>query len=240
MDTPNKILIADTNYIVEEPNFSQVYESWHIIIPSLVIQEIDSFKKQGGMLGHNAREFTRFLGGLMVKGNLAEGVELSNKAVVSVIANHRDCLDADEQMLKIASDCIQHTPEVWMATLDMNLRVLAHIDGVRSFELDTDDNIQTDIEVLNIRPHPNAGDMADNETNDVYFCELKVYGCIRFTNLGIKLRQGRYNHYFLPKRLKAHLYSFEPPVTYQIGAAIEAAIHNYLLGRKMEAQVLPE
>jgi len=232
-----KIIIVDTNYIVEEPNFSRVYAGWYIVIPSLVIQEIDSFKKQGGMLGHNAREFTRFLGDLMQRGNLAQGVGIENGAVVSVEANHRDCLDADEQMLKIAKDYVDKTPEVWLATLDMNLRVLAHIDGIKSFELDGTDNVSTDIEVLNIRPHPNA---SGEETNDVYFCELKMYGSIRFTNLGIKLRQGRYTHYFLPKRQHVHLYSFDPPVTYQIGAACEAAIHNYLLGRKMEGMVIPE
>lgn len=237
-----RVLIVDTNYIVEEPHFSRVYADWHIIVPSLVIQEIDSFKKQGGMLGHNAREFTRFLGGLMQTGNLRDGVLIDNGAVVRVVADHRDCLDADEQMLKIAWDCThpEHgvtplAPEVWLATLDMNLRVLAHIDGIKSFELDTDNNVSTDIEVLNIRPHPNTS--SDDDTADVYFCELKMYGSIRFTNLGIKLRQGRYTHYFLPKRQQTHIYSFDPPVTYQIGAACEAAIHNYLLGRKMESRI---
>lgn len=80
-----KIYVLDTNVLLHDPNAIFSFEGMSIGIPSVVLEELDTFKKEGTDRGRNSRETIRILDGLRSRGSLKDGVSLDNGSVVKVI-----------------------------------------------------------------------------------------------------------------------------------------------------------
>lgn len=80
-----KVFVLDTNVLVHDP--LAIYNFAHSIvgIPSIVLEELDEFKKETSDRGRNTREIIRQLDSLRQKGSLQDGVPLDNGAIVKVI-----------------------------------------------------------------------------------------------------------------------------------------------------------
>lgn len=85
-----KIYVLDTNIFIHNPNCLEKFEENEIIIPYVVIEELDGLKKTQGEVGYNARETMRLLGKLREKGNIVSGVELDNGGKVSIYVTKED------------------------------------------------------------------------------------------------------------------------------------------------------
>jgi PhoH-like ATPase len=81
-----KIYVLDTNVLLSDPNAMYTFEENDVIIPSVVLQELDSKKKLMDELGRNARYVSRQLDKLREQGKLHEGVKLPNGGNLKVIA----------------------------------------------------------------------------------------------------------------------------------------------------------
>lgn len=81
-----KIYVLDTNVLLADPNALYTFEDNEIIIPSVVLQELDSKKKLMDELGRNARYVSRQLDRLKGKGKLHEGVTLPNGGTLKVVS----------------------------------------------------------------------------------------------------------------------------------------------------------
>jgi PhoH-like ATPase len=81
-----KIYILDTNVLLSDPNALYTFEDNDIIIPSVVLQELDSKKKLMDELGRNARYVSRQLDKLKGKGKLHLGVSLPNGGFLKVVS----------------------------------------------------------------------------------------------------------------------------------------------------------
>jgi len=79
-----KIFVLDTNIFIHNPNCLEKFEDNEIIIPYVVIEELDGLKNVQGEVGYNARETMRELAKLREKGNIVQGVNLENGGKVSV------------------------------------------------------------------------------------------------------------------------------------------------------------
>lgn len=69
-----KRFVIDTNVLLHDPNALFVFEEHEVVIPFAVIEEIDTFKRDAGDRGRNAREAIRNLDRLRSMGRLVEGV----------------------------------------------------------------------------------------------------------------------------------------------------------------------
>jgi PhoH-like ATPase len=54
--------ILDTNILLDDPHAITSFDDNNIVIPLIVVEEMDRFKDKPGELGANAREFSRYLG----------------------------------------------------------------------------------------------------------------------------------------------------------------------------------
>lgn len=81
-----KIYVLDTNVLLSDPNAMYTFEDNDIVIPSVVLQELDSKKKLMDELGRNARYVSRQLDKLREKGKLHDGVNLPNGGMLTVIS----------------------------------------------------------------------------------------------------------------------------------------------------------
>jgi PhoH-like ATPase len=79
-----KNYILDTTVLLYDPNALFAFAENNVIIPITVIEEIDNFKKDMSEVGRNARQTSRILDKLRMKGTLSSGVKLDNGGVLSV------------------------------------------------------------------------------------------------------------------------------------------------------------
>ena len=56
-----KTYVLDTNVLIQAPYAMQCFEDNHVVIPLVVVEELDGLKKADGERGFNARQAIRFL-----------------------------------------------------------------------------------------------------------------------------------------------------------------------------------
>ncbi|RCX22804.1 PhoH-like ATPase [Fontibacillus phaseoli] len=99
-----KIYVLDTNVLLHDPGSIFAFEEHEVIIPAVVLEEIDSKKRNAEEIGRNARRVSRLLDGLREKGHLHDGVQLDNGGMLKVELNHRSFLRVQEMFVEITND----------------------------------------------------------------------------------------------------------------------------------------
>lgn len=99
-----KVYVLDTNVLLQDPNAVFAFEDNEVIIPAVVLEEIDSKKRNADELGRNARTVSRLLDGLRVKGRLHDGIELERGGSIKVELNHRSFQKLQDLFGEITND----------------------------------------------------------------------------------------------------------------------------------------
>ncbi|HHN77225.1 MAG TPA: PhoH family protein [Phycisphaerales bacterium] len=73
-ETAVKTFVLDTNVLLHNPDALFVFEENHVVIPYMVIEELDKMKRRDDDLGRNARAAIRHLDLLRGAGSLTDGV----------------------------------------------------------------------------------------------------------------------------------------------------------------------
>ncbi len=144
-----KIFVIDTNVLLHDPKAIWQFEDNDVILPIVIIEELDRFKKQPEMTGRNAREVSRNLDQLRQKGHLTTGVELDNGGILKVALGDRQTLKelppelngdlADNSILAVALQCKRHCQcPVIVISKDTNLRIKADALGLNAADYETD------------------------------------------------------------------------------------------------------
>ncbi len=102
--TMKKIYVLDTNVLLHDPNSIFTFDEHQVIIPAVVLEEIDSKKRNADEIGRNARTVSRLLDGLREHGHLHSGVNLQNGGSLKVELNHRSFLKVQEMFGEINND----------------------------------------------------------------------------------------------------------------------------------------
>ena len=131
-----KIYVMDTNVLIQSPNALFSFEDNLVVLPMVVLEELDHLKKADGETGANARKCIRLLEELRQKGNLLEGVSLENGGICWVEKNFVDVelpVDlslevADNRILKVCLGLKKSRKEqVVLVTKDILLRIKAQV-----------------------------------------------------------------------------------------------------------------
>lgn len=136
MKEDTKTYVLDTNVLIQDPNCLYVFEDNTIVIPDVVLEELDKHKSKEGDLGHSAREVCRILEGLRQHGKLVDGVFTPDGGKIYVVnydIKHRDKMPlswdeqkADNRILAIAKYFADTEPGyVALVTQDINMRLKA-------------------------------------------------------------------------------------------------------------------
>lgn len=133
-----KLYILDTNVLIHDPKALFTFDGVHIGIPSMVLEELDSFKHEGTDRGRNARETIRSLDKLRQQGSLREGVKLENDSSVQVLFLSENDLpeipfqlaSGDNEILLTAVWYQQQGYDVKFISKDLNARVKADALGI--------------------------------------------------------------------------------------------------------------
>lgn len=142
-----KIYVIDTNVLIQAPYAIHCFDDNQVILPLVVIEELDNLKKSEGEKGVNARKTIRILEQLRQKGNLLEGVELKHGGILRVEKNFvnielpHDLPEdkMDNRILKVCKGLEDQNPEqVVLVTKDILLRIKAQIIGIRAEDFTTE------------------------------------------------------------------------------------------------------
>ena len=136
-----KLLILDTSVLLYDKESIHSFPGNDIVLPLIVLDELDRFKEKTGLLGEAARYVNRFLDDLRSKGRLYEGVLLEDiDQSIRVMSsspklNAKDQLDptrGDNMIIAAALDCKNKTPNeiIKVITKDINLRVKCDAVGL--------------------------------------------------------------------------------------------------------------
>jgi len=143
-----KVFVLDTNVLLHDPNSILHFQEHDVVLPIVVIEEVDHFKKDQTEVGRNARAVSRLLDRLRALGSLSRGVPLEGGGSLKVdVAAHSldvgilsaDKHKADNQILACARELLHTRKErVVLVTKDTNLRIKADAIGVQAEDYTTD------------------------------------------------------------------------------------------------------
>ena len=142
-----KTYVIDTNVLIQAPYALHRFEENQVILPVVVLEELDHLKKADGEKGANARTAIRILENLRQKGDLLSGVALENGGSLRVEKNFVDVElppdlpdeKMDNRILKVclglkrqAEAASGQEQTVVLVTKDILLRIKAQIIGIRA------------------------------------------------------------------------------------------------------------
>ena len=160
-----KIFVLDTNVILSEPKSMFSFENNIIILPMVVLEEVDKFKKDMGRLGFTARKFSREIDSLRRRGSLIKGVKTLEGGEVRILhlttkdmAKYDLDLSINDNII-LATACYlkdKYKRQVTLVSKDTNVRVKADILGLTAENHHTHNvnftNVQKGYETISVNP----------------------------------------------------------------------------------------
>ncbi|MGN0431319.1 MAG: PhoH family protein [Lachnospiraceae bacterium] len=148
-----KIYVIDTNVLIQSANAIENFEDNEVVIPLVVVEELDCLKKADGDKGANARAAVRLLEKYRNEGDLLSGVELKNEGILRIEKNYTQVElpedlpedKSDNRILKVCKGLQEDkkNTHVCLVTKDLVLRLKAQIIGVNAEDYTTE-QIQAD------------------------------------------------------------------------------------------------
>ena len=143
-----KTYVLDTNVLIQAPYALHCFEEHTVVLPLVVLEELDGLKKAEGERGANARTAIRMLEELRLSGDLFEGTRLPEGGLLRIEKNfvHVELPPdlpedkADNRILMVCRGLQEQNPEeqVVLVTKDLVLRIKADILGVQAEDFTTE------------------------------------------------------------------------------------------------------
>lgn len=136
-----KVYVLDTNVLLSDPKAMYSFEKNDVVIPSVVLQEIDNKKTLMNEIGKNARYFSKQIDKLREFGKLHKGVKIPNGGTLKVVAPPQDSKaydnfldsEADTRIIataKMLQDSMINQNRVIVVSKDTNVRVKSDAEDV--------------------------------------------------------------------------------------------------------------
>jgi len=165
MTEKRKIFVLDTNVLIHDPSSILRFHEHDIVIPIVVLEELDRVKVGMSEIARNVRQVSRMIDGMVEKanGNISGGVKLPSyapemqtgrlffhmEAVRAKLPDGMSLEHADNVLLGVTLDLGKSHPDrqAVLVTKDINLRIKAHALGVRAEDY-TNDQVLEDANLL--------------------------------------------------------------------------------------------
>lgn len=147
---PKKIFVLDTNVLLHDYQCIYNFEENDVVIPIVVLEELDKFKKGNDLINFHAREFTREIdklsGDKLFNGGISLGANKGNLTIETSKQFSKEASDsfpentADHRILAIAEFLHRKSTKqtVVLISKDINLRMKAKSIGIMSEDYQND------------------------------------------------------------------------------------------------------
>lgn len=138
MKSTNKTFVLDTNVLLQTPYALFTFDDNTVVIPEVVLEELDKFKKDNSELGSNARHVARIIDGLREKGSLSKGIRLENGGTLRIEMNYQEVKLPeswvgnvnDNRILKVCKGLHEKGERVFLISKDVFARIKADVLGI--------------------------------------------------------------------------------------------------------------
>lgn len=141
-----KTYVIDTNVLIQTPYAMECFEENKVVIPLVVIEELDGLKRADGDKGVNAREAIRYIEKYRNRGDLFDGVKMDNGGVLFIEPN---CSSVelpeslpenkmDNRILKVCKGRKEQGEQIILVTKDLILRIKADVLGIAAEDFTTE------------------------------------------------------------------------------------------------------
>ncbi len=197
-----QLFVLDTNVLLHDYRCIYGFDDNDIVIPIVVLEELDNFKKGSDLINFQAREFTRELDELAGERMLSEGIPLGKgygtlfveigRHFSELVKNSFFEKTADHRILAIADSLRQEKPDVDVILIskDINLRMKAKSIGIQA--KDYEKGQIKDIDILN-----KSIEIIENIDNDIINRLYKEYKGIPVEEIKIKQELVANEYYIL-------------------------------------------
>lgn len=137
-----RYFVLDTSVLLHDANSIFAFKGVVVAIPFVVLEELDTFKREPGEVGRNARQVIRFIDEIREKGPLSEGVPLNGEtegSILKVIPTPASIQETtltsrsvDNIIIQTARDLVKQDYTVTFITKDINARVKADALGLEA------------------------------------------------------------------------------------------------------------
>lgn len=100
----SKIYVLDTNVLLQDPYSIFSFEDNEVVIPAVVLEEVDSKKRYMDEIGRNARHVSRLIDNLRESGKLHEKISLDNGGTLRIELNHRSFHELQDIFVEKTND----------------------------------------------------------------------------------------------------------------------------------------
>ncbi|WP_338782220.1 PhoH family protein [Metabacillus sp. FJAT-52054] len=100
----NKVYVLDTNVLLQDPNSIFSFDDNEVVIPAVVLEEVDSKKRYMDEVGRNARQVSKLIDGLREQGKLHEKIPLLNGGALRIELNHRSFHELQDIFVEKTND----------------------------------------------------------------------------------------------------------------------------------------
>ena len=137
-----KNFVLDTNVLLHNPAALASFTDNNVIIPIVVVEELDKFKASADKKGMHARQALREIDSLIKKGALDKGAKMENGGTLKISfssgENLPDC-DAslnDNKILVVALELQKKGEKVIFVSKDVNARIKAAAFGLKTSDFE--------------------------------------------------------------------------------------------------------
>lgn len=145
-----KTYVLDTNVLIQSPGAIYRFKEHNVVIPLMVLEELDGLKKAEGEKGANARIAIREFERIRLDGDLLDGVSLPEEGTLRIESN---CVDIelpkdlpeskpDNRILQVCKALSEKGEDVVLITKDIVLRVKSQIIGIPAEDFGNEQVVQ--------------------------------------------------------------------------------------------------
>jgi len=132
-----KKFLLDTNIFVSDPKCFLSFGNNTVVIPFVVLEELDHLKTKMDDAGKCARDAVRKIESLRGNGKLKDGIAMSNGGMLFVSNEYDAELDIDHskndnKIISLASLCLKRKEKVVVVSNDVNVRVKCDALGIEA------------------------------------------------------------------------------------------------------------
>ncbi len=194
----SKIYVLDTNVLLQDPYSIFSFEDNEVIIPAVVLEEVDSKKRYMDEIGRNARHVSRMIDNLRASGKLHEKILLENGGTLRIELNHRSFHELQDIFVEKTND-----NRILAVAKNLYLEEQTKENGKKVILVSKDALVRVKADALGI----NAEDFLSDrvvEVDHIYTGFLEVYVPVellgRFYEKGELLLAEIANHPFYPNQ----------------------------------------
>jgi len=141
-----KTYVIDTSVLIQSPCALDCFEDNTIVLPAVVLEELDIMKNADGEKGTNARQVIRHLESLRQSGSLVDGVSMPNGGILRLELNYKDVEIRhsfaqernDDRILRVCLGLKNNGIHPILVTKNIVTRIKAQIQGLVSEDFSTE------------------------------------------------------------------------------------------------------